>query len=53
MDFHRCRYCLYNNGLIEYVEVEESFDGPGKAIDQMVASGELLETSFCSHWKRP
>jgi hypothetical protein len=30
---------LYNNGLIEYIEVEESFDGPGKAIDQMVASG--------------
>ena len=39
--------------VIERVFVDETFNGPSNAIDQMVELGELLETSFCSHWKRP
>jgi hypothetical protein len=44
----------WQDKVIERVFVDEDFTaGPRNVIDRMVASGELLETSFCSHWKRP
>lgn len=44
----------WQDKVVESVLVDEDFlDGPRKVIDQMVQSGGLLETSFCSHWKLP
>jgi hypothetical protein len=48
------REAYWQDKVIGRVFVDEDFlDGPRKVIDQMVQSGELQETCFCSHWKRP
>ena len=39
---------------VERILVNEDYTaGPRQLLDHMVRSGELLETDFCSCWKRP